>query len=328
MITRLALVLAILVFATFRSAEAQPQSITKVHHIGFLSSGFPPAPGVMGSFLEGLRTLGWVEGRDFVIDSRYAEGYTDRLPGLATDLLGLKVDVIAAGGRTAAMAAKNATGTVPIVMIGAGDPVGLGLVASLSHPGGNLTGVAFDVGLETFSKSLEILKEALPKVHRVAVLSNPANPGQALAVNSIRTAAASLRLQVQFLEARDPNHLERAFAALTRERAEALLILTDTMFIGQRKRLAELATKYRVPSMFGVREYLEAGGLISYGPSLTAAFQRAAYFTHKILKGARPADLPIEQPTRFELIINLKAATLLGVAIPQSLLVRADHIIE
>lgn len=328
MVARLALVLALTVLAMFQDAEAQPQAIAKVYRIGFLSSGFPLAQGVRSQFLEGLRAFGWVEGRDFVIDSRYAEGRADRLPALAAELLRLKVDVIAAGGGTAAVAAKDATGTVPIVMIGAGDPVGLGLVASLSRPGGNVTGVAWDVGLETFSKSLELLKEALPGVRHVAILSNPANPGQALAVGNIRTAAASLRLEVRFLEARNENDLERAFASLTTQRAEAMLILTDTMFIGQRARLAELATRYRVPSMFGVREYVEAGGLLSYGPNLAAAFQRAGYFTGKILKGAKPADLPVEQPTKFELIINLKTASMLGTAIPQSLLLRADQVIE
>lgn len=325
---RLVLVLAACTFAVPLHVDAKPAN--KVSRIGFLLAGFPGtvAPGSLEAFREGLRDLGWVEGQNFVIDFRYAQGRSDRLPELAAELVRLKVDVIAAGGGAAAVAAKNATGTIPIVMIAAGDPVGLGLVASLSRPGGNVTGLAWDVGLETFAKSLELLKETVPGIRRVAVLSNPANPGQALAINNLRAAVSSLRLQVRFPEAREPSQLVSAFASIVKERAEAIFIIADPMFISQRIRLAELATKNQLPSMSGNREFVEAGGLMAYGPSLIAAFQRAAVVTDKILKGTKPAELPVEQPTKFDLIINLKTARVLGLTIPKSVLARADRIIE
>ena len=328
-IAQVAFLVVISVFIVSRGAEAQPPSPAKIYRIGFLSSGFPgTARGPLGPFVEGMRALGWLEGRDYLIEARFAEGHPDRLPTLATDLLQSNVDLIAAGGATASLAAKNATASVPIVVVGAGDPVGVGLVSSLSRPGGNVTGVAWDVGQETFTKSLEILRDAFPKLRRIAVLSNPSNPGQASAIGKIKAASALLSEEIQFLEARDPAHLERAFASAAEERSEAILILTDTVFIGQRKRLAELATRYRLPSMMGIGEYVEIGGLISYGPSLPAALHRAAFFVDKILSGTKPADLPVEQPTKFELIINLKTAEALGVDIPESILMRADRIVE
>jgi putative ABC transport system substrate-binding protein len=322
------LMLAMPILTVQQPALAQPA--TQVYRIGFLSGGSAVTsdPRALGTFREVLRTLGWMEGQNLVIDSRYAEGQSDRLPGLAAELVRSKVDVIAAGGGTASMAARKVTDTIPIVMIAAGDPVKLGLIASLARPGGNVTGVAWDVGLEIFPKSLELLKEAVPKVRRVAVLSNPANPGQPQAISNLSTAADALRLQVQLFEAREPNELDSFFASVTKERAEAVFIIEDPMFRSQHARLAELTTKSKVPSIFGGREYVEAGGLMSYGPSLAAAFQRAAVFTDKILKGARPADLPVEQPTKFDLTINLRTAKMLGVAVPQSLLLRADQIIE
>ena len=292
MTARLVLLVAALIFAVPLHADAQPTN--KVFRIGFLLAGSPGtvAPGSLEAFREMLRDLGWIEGQNVVIDFRYAQGQSDRLPELAAELVRLKVDVIAAGEGAAAVAAKSATGTIPIVMIAAGDPVRLGLVASLSRPGENVTGLAWDVGLETFAKSLELLKETVPKIRRVAVLSNPANPGQALAINNLRAAAGSLRLQVQFLEARDPSQLDSAFASMAKERAEAIFIIADPMFISQRMRLAELTTKNQLPSMFGSREYVEAGGLMAYGPSLIAAFQRAASSLTRSSRAPSPPTCP------------------------------------
>ena len=212
-------------------------------------------------------------------------------------------------------------------MIGVGYPIELGLIASLARPGRNVTGLSFNVG-EEIGKGLELLKETLPKVRRVAILSNPANPGHAPAVSIVKAAARSLGLQLQLLEAREPNQLEGAFAAMAKDRVEALLVVTDSMFIFQRARLADLAVKNRLPAMFGVREFVDAGGLMSYGVSVPDLMRRAAVYVDKILKGTKPADLPVEQPTKFELVINLKTAKALGLTIPSTLLLRADQLIE
>ena len=296
--------------------------------MGYLYSGSATSsPRAPEAFREGLRELGWVEGRNIVIDYRFAEGRFDRLPDLTAELVRLKVNVIVAWPTPPAIAAKNATGTIPIVMIGVGYPIELGLIASLARPGRNVTGLSFNVG-EEIGKGLELLKETLPKVGRVAILSNPANPGHAPAVRIVKAAARSLGLQLQLLEAREPDQLEGAFAAMAEDRVEALLVVTDSMFIFQRARLADLAVKNRLPAMFGVREFVDGGGLMSYGVSVPDLMRRAATYVDKILKGAKPADLPVEQPTKFELVINLKAAKALGLTIPQSLLVRADEIIH
>jgi putative ABC transport system substrate-binding protein len=281
------------------------------------------------AFRQGLRELGWAEGRNIVIDYRFAEGRLDRLPDLAAELVRLKVDIIVAQATPGAAAAKNATETIPIVMVPVGDPVGLGLIASLARPGGNVTGVSYSVGgLEIAGKQLELLKETLPKVRRVAVLSNPANPAHALVIRELNVAARSLGVQLQLLEARGPNEFDGAFAAMATERVGALLVVADTMFVLQRTRLADLAARSRLPAAYGWREHVEAGGLMSYGPSLRDLFRRSATFVDRILKGAKPGDLPVEQPTKFELVINLKTAKALGLTIPPSLLSRADHISE
>ena len=306
---------------------AEAQAVGNVPRIGYLSSDFANSRPIE-AFRQGLRELGWVEGQNIVIDHRFAEGRFDRLPDLATELVQLKVEVIVAGAAPVAVAAKNATGTIPIVMFGVGDPVGLGLIASLARPGGNVTGLSFSVGMDTFGKGLELLKEALPKVRRVAVLWNPANPAHAAAIGNVKAAAGSLAVPLQLLEAREPNQFEGAFAAMAKLRVDALLIVSDGMFVLHRARLTDLAAKNRLPSMHGVREMVEAGGLMSYGPSIVAAWRRAAFFVDRILKGANPADLPVEQPTKFELVINLKTAKALGLTIPPSLLLRADHLVE
>ena len=309
------------------AADTQPTG--KVYRIGYLGMGSATvSPPFVEAFREGLRELGLVEGQNIVIDYRFAEGRFDRLPELAAELVLLRVDVIMAGPTPPAMAAKNATGTIPIVMAGVGDPVEQGLIASLARPGGNITGVSFSVGMDIFGKDLELLREAVPKLRRVAILSNPANPSHALAITNVKAAAGSFGVQLQLLEAREPNEFDGAFAAMAKERVDALLVLPDGMFLLHRARLADLAKKNRVPSMHGVREYVDAGGLMSYGPSTVTAWRRAASFVDRILKGAKPADLPVEQPTKFELVINLKTAKTLGLTIPPSLLARADEVIE
>jgi putative ABC transport system substrate-binding protein len=319
-------ILAVGVLVAPLAAAAQPAA--KVHRIGYLAMTSAIGQRFLEPFRQRLRELGWVEGRNIAIESRFAEGRVDRLPGLAAELVRLKVDVLVAGPSPPAVAAKNATETIPIVLVAVGDPVRLGLVASLARPGGNVTGLSFDVGLETFGKGLELLKETVPAVRRVAVLSNPTNPAQAIAIRDVKVAAAALGLQLQILEARGPGEFDGAFAAMTREGAGALLVLVEPLFVLHRTRLADLAARNRLPSMHGVREFVEAGGLMSYGPSLVASYRHAALFVDKILKGARPADLPVEQPTTFELVVNLKTAKALGLTIPPSVRVRADEVLE
>jgi ABC-type uncharacterized transport system substrate-binding protein len=309
-------------------AEAQPAG--KVHRIGFLGSGSATGdPRTREAFREGLREFGWVEGQNLVIEYRFAEGQSDRLPDLATELVRLKVDVIAAGPTPPVLAAKRATGTIPIVGMSLTDPVGLGLVASLARPGGNVTGVTYSVGTETFGKGLELLKEAVPKVRHVAVLSNPASPSQSLAIASLKSAARALGLELLLLEARGPTQLDGAFAAMAKDGVEALFVVTDPTYLlpGAAARLADLAAKSRLPSMHAQRAAVESGGLMSYGPSIVAIYRRGAVYVDKILKGAKPADLPIEQPTKFELVINLKTAKALGLTIPPAVLARADEVI-
>ena len=310
-----------------RIAEAQPAG--KVYRVGYLTAGSVTAnPRVLEAFRQGLRDLGWVEGQNIVIEYRSAEGRFDRLPDLAAELVRLKVGVIVAAPTPAAMAAKNATGTVPIVGVSLTEPVGLGLIASLARPGGNVTGVSYSVGTDIFGKDLELLKEAVPKVRRIAVLSNPDSPAQPLTISNIKSAARSLGLQLLLLEARAPGDFDGAFAAMARERVGALFVVTDPMFIPHRTRLTDLAAKNRLPSMFTQRADVEAGGLMSYGPNFADMYRRAATYVDKILRGAKPADLPVEQPTKFELVINLKTAKALGLTIPPALVGRGDEVIQ
>ena len=310
------------------TGDAQPAA--KVYRIGILATGQASGRGnpAFEVFREGLRELGWIEGRNFVIDYRGAENRHDRLPDLAADLVRLKVDIIVCTTGAASVAAKNATATIPIVMMSTGDPVGQGLVASLARPGGNVTGLSFSVGMETFGKPLDLLKQAVPNLRRVAVLWNSANPGLALVLGQLKSTAESLGVQLQFVEAREPNQFDGAFAAMAGKRAEALLVLPDPMFNTNRARLAELAARHRLPAMYGQTVHAEAGGLMAYGPNMSDLFRRSATFVDKILKGAKPGDLPVEQPTKFELVINLKTANALGMTVPQSLLLRADEVIH
>ena len=305
------------------------QLTEKVHRVGFLGPRIRAdvAPYV-DAFRQGLRELGWVEGKNIMIEYRWAEGRADRLADQAADLVRLKVDVILAGNTQAAVEAKRATRTIPIVMGTAADPVGVGLVASLARPGGNVTGLSYSVGLEVLTKQLELLKEIVPAVRRVAVLSNPVNPAHALWRKDSDLAAKSLGVHLQVLEARGPQEFDGAFAAIARERAEALLILADSAFALHRVRLQGLAAKSRLPAMYGSREYTEAGGLASYGVDVRDNFRRSAAYVDKILRGVKPADLPVEQPTKFELVVNHRAAKALGLMMPASVLARADQIIE
>jgi putative ABC transport system substrate-binding protein len=312
-----------------RPLAAEGQHAGKVYRIGYLSAGSGTSnPRNLEAFRQSLRELGWVEGQNIVIEYRWANGRFDRLPDLAADLVRLKVDVIAAAATPAALAAKNATGTVPIVAVSLTHPVELGFVASLARPGGNVTGVSYSAGADIFGKDLALLREVVPRVRRVAVLSNPDSPTRPLTIRNVKDAARSLGLQLQLLEVRGPEGFDGAFAAMVTERVGALLVVQDPAFIPQRARLVDLAAKNGLPSIFTQREDAEAGGLMSYGPRLSDLYRRAGTYVDKILKGAKPGDLPIEQPTKFELVINLKTAKALGLTIPPSLLQRADQVIE
>ena len=304
--------------------RAQPG---KVHHIGYFGHG-SAVPLLLDAFRQGLRELGWVEGQSIVIHYRFAEGQYDRLPALADELVRLKVDVIAATPTPAAQAAKNATETIPIVGIAFDNPVQHGLVASLARPGSNVTGLSYSVGPEIFGKDLELLRELMPELRRVAVLSNSTGPNHALMVSNAKTAAGSLGVELLFLEARGPDEFDGAFTAMGKERVGALFVFGDVMFSVHRARLADLAVQNHLPTMYTNRPHVEAGGLMCYGPSFPDLWRRAASYVDKILRGAKPADLPVEQPTKFELVINMMTAKALGLTVPQSLLQRADEVIE
>jgi putative tryptophan/tyrosine transport system substrate-binding protein len=280
------------------------------------------------AFRQRLQELGYVEGRNLAIEYRFAEGKFDRLPTLAQELVRLEVDVIVTVVTQASLAAKHATRTIPIVIVAVSDPLGTGLVASLARPGANVTGTSA-MSADVVGKSLELLKEAVPAVSRVAVLWNPDNAiFQASMLRETQLAAGRLGIELRTYAARDPDEFEPAFAGLTSAQAGALLVLTDPKYGPHAARIADLAIKFRLPAMYGVREYAAAGGLMAYGTNFTALFRRAADYVDKILKGAKPADLPVEQPTKFELVINLKAAKALGLTFPPGLLAIADEVIE
>jgi ABC-type uncharacterized transport system substrate-binding protein len=322
-------VLALSLLAAPLAAEAQQAA--KVARIGYLSTNLAANPHLQEAFLQGLRDLGYVEGRNLVIEYRFAEGKLERFPALAAELGALKVDVIVtAGGTLAARAAKQATRTLPIVFAAAADPVESRLVTSLARPGGNVTGLSI-VSPELVGKSLELLKEAVPGVSRVAVLWQPGGFGERTEkdmLNGAKVAARALGVRPQFIEARGPADFDRAFWEMTRARAGALIVFANAMFTIERRRLVDLAAKTRLPALYAFREYVDAGGLMAYGPNLADLYRRAATYVDKILKGAKPGDLPVEQPTKFELVVNLKTARTLGLTIPTSVLSRADQIIE
>jgi putative tryptophan/tyrosine transport system substrate-binding protein len=278
-------------------------------------------------FKQGLRDLGYIEGQNIVIEYRHAADRAERLPELAAELVRLKVDVIVAAGSQAALAAKNATQTIPVIFTGVGDPVAQGLVASLARPGGNITGLA-SLSPEVGGKRLELLKEVVPAASRVAVLWNPTNSSNSLQLKEVRAAAQTLALRVQSLEVSKSEDIERAFAAIARERAHALLVFADPFLTTQRTQFADLAVKNRLPAMYGQSDSVEAGGLMSYAPSFREMHRRAATYCDKILKGTKPTDLPVEQPTKFEFVINLKTAKQIGLTIPPNVLARADRVIK
>jgi putative ABC transport system substrate-binding protein len=307
---------------------AEAQQAGKVYRVGFLSP-FSPSDAAPWhqAFLRGLRELGWVEGQNIRIEFRYAEGRNDRLPELATDLVRLRVDVIVASIQTDALAAQRATGTIPIVLAAAGDPIAGGLVKNLARPGGNITGLT-QMAPELAGKRLELLKEVVPKLTRVGVLWNPKGTTSPLAWKESQLPARALGLQLQSMEARSPNDFAKALDDAVRAGAGALAIVPDPLFAGNLKRIADLAVKRRLPSIFHLREFADQGGLMAYGPDRADMFRRAATYVDKILKGARPSELPIEQPAKFELVVNLRTAKALGLTIPPSLLLRADHVVE
>ena len=306
---------------------ARAEQAEKKYTVGILSAG-DENTALSAAFADALRELGWVEGRNVVFKYRYAENRRERLPELAADLVRLKVDVIAAAGTLAPLAAKRATATIPIVMTAAGDPLGSGLVASLARPGGNVTGMSLmapDLG----GKRLELLKDVLPRLSRVAVLWTAANPYSALVFKETQTGGQTLGIEVQSLEVRDPDDFDGTFEAVRRQHPEALITVEDPLTVGHRKRIADFAVEHQLPSLHGVREFAAAGGLMSYGASLADLFRRAAGYVDKILiMGAKPADLPVQQPTKFEFVINLKTAMALGLRIPDKLVALADEVIE
>jgi putative ABC transport system substrate-binding protein len=325
----LAVVLGLSLFVAPLAAEAQQAG--KVARVGLLALNLAAAPHLPEAFRQGLRDLGYVEGRNVVIEYRDAEGKAERLPALAAELVALKVDVILAAGTPQALAAQHATKTIPIVFAsGASDPVTSGLVTSLARPGGNVTGLT-GLGPELVGKVLELLTQAVPGVSRVAALWQPGTLGERTEKDMLKGAedtGRALGVRLQFVEARGPDDFDRAFSDMTRARAGALAVLGSAMFFNERRRLVDLAAKHRLPAVYTVKEYVDAGGLMAYGPNLADLFRRAATYVDKILKGAKPADLPVEQPTKFELVINLKTAKALGLTIPQTLLLRADRVIE
>jgi putative ABC transport system substrate-binding protein len=328
----LILILALCLLVAPLVAEAQPP--TPVHRIGWLAGTTPGREhdrnrAGVEAFLEGMRALGYVEGQHFVLEVRGADGQYERFPALAAELVRLPVDVLVVPNTPAALAAKQATTTLPIVMVGLSDPVGSGLVASLARPGGNLTGQTV-MHPDLVGKQLELLRDVLPTLSCVAVLWNPANPVAAHSVREAEVAAQALGIQLHPVEARGPDAFDRAFAAMTRAHAEALLVVGEPVFVQHRRRLAELAATSRLPTMHQVQcpAYVEAGSLLCYGASLRDQYRRAATYVDKILKGAKPADLPVERPTTFELVINLKTADALGLTIPPTVLFQATEIIR
>jgi ABC-type uncharacterized transport system substrate-binding protein len=307
---------------------AQAQQPTKISRIGFLgASSASTLAARIEALRQGLRELGYVEGKSIVIEYRWAEGKFDRLPALAAELVRLKVDVIVTGGTTSTRAAKKATVTIPIVMGFDNDPVGNGFVASLAHPGGNITGLS-TLAPEISGKQLELLKEIVPRLSRVAVLGSSTTPGTAQARREIELAAGALKVQLQYLDVLSPKDIETAFQAASKGHADAVLALTNPILNQNRKALADLAVKNRLPAIYYSAEFVEDGGLMTYSVSTTDPFRRAAVYVDKILKGAKPAELPVEQPQKFEFIINLKAAKQIGLTIPPNVLVRADKVIK
>jgi putative ABC transport system substrate-binding protein len=319
---------SVTLLATPLAVEAQQAG--KVWRIGFLALGFRPVSGsdpYFDAFLQGLRALGYVEGRNVVFEIRYAEGRNERFPALAAELVNLKVDVLVAQSTPAAIAAKQASSTVPIVMVVVGDPLGAKLIDSLAHPGGNVSGLSL-LAPELSAKRLALFKQTLPKLSRVTVLWNSANVGMRLRVQETERAAPALGVTLQSVTVQSPDDFDAVFATMSKDRPESLLVMADTVTATNSRRVVEFAARNQVPAIYEARNFVDAGGLMSYGLDFADHYRRATYFVDRILKGAKPADLPVEQPTKFELVINLKTAKTLGLTIPPSLLLRADQVIE
>jgi len=310
---------------------AKAQQAAKVRRIGILETGggvfAPESNPAEKAFMQGLQEHGYTVGQNIMIEFRGAAGKQERLPGLAAELVRLAVDIIVTPGTLSTLAAKGATTTIPIVMVAVGDPVGTGFAASLARPSGNITGLS-DVNPDLSAKRLELLKELIPKLARAAVLLNPAHPPNVRQLEETQAAARTLGVTLQTLEVRRSDDIERAFTAVARERAGAVVVLPDAFTVAYRDQIAELAVRHRLPTMFGPRSHVAAGGLMAYGASVADLYRKAVSYIDKIFKGAKPADLPIEQPTKFELVINLKTAKALGLTIPPSLLLRADEVIQ
>ena len=310
---------------------ARAQQPAKVPMIGMLLSGTAPSPGqpnpLLDAFRGGLRDLGYIEGQNVLIEYRWSDGRDERFAELAKDLVRLNVAVIVTQATPAVQAAKAATSTIPVVMAFAGDPVGIGVAASLARPGANITGISsFDAALD--GKRIELLKEAVPGLKRVAILWSANDAGMTLAVSRVEVAARALGLSVESLAVREPDALAGAFDLARSGQSKALIVTAQPFIQRHRAQILDLVAKYRIPAMYTLRGFVDAGGLMAYGPNLPDLFRRAASYVDKVLRGAKPADLPIEQPTKFELVINLKTAKALGITIPQSLLLRADEVIQ
>lgn len=306
---------------------AEAQQMGKRPRIGIITFGFEPSSRPLETFRQALRERGYVEGKNITLEYRFANGQVETLPTLAAELVGHKVDVIVTEGTPTAVAVKRATTSIPIVTAAVSDPVRLGLIASLSRPGGNVTGVTFTVG-DRAGKQLQLLKEIAPNATLVAVIHNAARPDTAERLAEVRAAAQSLGLSLQPTAVRGPADLDAAFESVMSARADAFTTLGDGMLWGNRKRIVDFAAKIRLPVVFPEREFAESGGLLAYGPDVASNFRRAAAYVDRILKGAKPADLPVEQPTKLELVVNLKTAAALGIKIPPAVLVRADEVLQ
>jgi putative ABC transport system substrate-binding protein len=331
MLIHTALAIALFSGMMAAAATAEAQAVAKIHRIGLLESA-PSSSAAdpfdqWGAFREGLRALGYVEGRTLSIESRWADDRYEGLPNLAAELVRLNCEVIVVRTTPAALAARSVSQTIPIVILSAIDPVRGGLVASLARPGGNVTGLT-TLASDLSAKRVQLLKEIIPRLSRLAVLWNSANPGNAAGWRETQDAARALGVQLQSRPVEDAKDFERAFEVIARERPDALLIIGDALMVGHTKQIADFATRERLPTMFNSPAVLEGGGLISYAPNIREMARRGAYYVDKILKGAKPADLPVEQPRQFELVINLKTAKALGLTIPPSVLLRADRVIE
>jgi len=323
-VTSILFILATLILASVYPAHAQKQATTP--RIGVLQLGAPPNAN-LDAFIHGLRELGYIEGKNILIEYRFAEGKAERLPELAIELVRLKVDAIFTGGTPAIFALKQATKTIPIVFFSTSDPIGTGVVASLAHPGGNITGISV-LASDLWPKRLELLKEISPKLSRVAMVWNKGNAGMALEAKATQEVAGPLGVTLQDRGVKDPNELDTVFALMIKDRPDGFLALMDPVLTSHQKRILDFLVQNRLPAIFESRGWVEAGGLISYGANYPDAYRRAATLIDKILKGAKPADLPVEQPTKFELVINLKTAKQIGLTIPPNVLARADKVIK